>query len=195
MTIYTDVRDGVFGYTNRDDLTAETDTAIRQAVRTAHRAGSFWRDLVSLSLTGQDTTEAIQTIDLSAVAPKFKQLAYIGPTDSELRYDPVDIKDLLDPEYKVYRTNVCYGLGSNLIIRPAAAVADLTLVYWSFPTVSPIADLDSWIAEKFPDLVICWAAATVLSMIGEQEVKARVEALAKIEYQTLIADNLLIQRS
>lgn len=195
MSIYTDIRDGVFEFTNRTDLTAETDAAIRQAVRTAHKAGSFWRDLVELNLTGQDTTEALQTIDLSVSAPSFKQLAHIGPTDSNVRYTPVDIKDLLDPEYKVFKTDVCYGMGTNLVIRPAAASEDITMVYWAFPTVSPIADLDSWIASKFPDLIICWASATVLTLIGEQEIKTRVEALAKLEYQALIADNLQIQRS
>lgn len=195
MTVYTDIRDGVFEFTNRTDLTAETDAAIRQAVRTAHKAGSFWRDLVSLALTNQDTTQSLQTIDLSVSAPTFKQLAHIGPTDSEVRYTPVDIKDLLDPEYKTFRTDVCYGMGHNLIIRPAACSANITMVYWSFPTVSPIASLDSWIATKFPDLITCWAAATIFALINEQEVKTRVEALAKIEYQSLIADNLQIQRS
>ncbi len=195
MTVYTEIRDGVFEFTNRTDLTAETDAAIRQAVRTAHSAGSFWRDLVSVDITGLDTSEALQVIDLATVAPSFKQLAHIGPTDGVGFYDPVDIKDLLDPTYNTYRTDVCYGLGTNLIVRPATAVEDMTMVYWTFPTISPIASLDSWIAAKFPDLIICWAAATVLTLIGEPEIKSRVEALAKLAYQGLIADNLLIQRS
>lgn len=195
MSLYTDIQTGVFTWTNRSDLTAETDAAIRQAVRTAHRSGSYWRDLVSLALTGQDTTQSIQTIDLSSVAPSFKQLAYIGPTGFELKYTPVDIKDLLDPEYKVYRTDVCYGMGTNLIIRPNAAVASLTLVYYKFPTLSPLSSLDSWIATFFPDLIICWAAATILALIGEDEIKLRAEAISKMEYQGLIADNLQIQRS
>ncbi len=194
MSIYTDIRDGVFEFTNRTDLTAETDAAIRQAVRVAHRAGSFWRDLVSLDITGLDTTQALQIIDLSAIAPNFKQLAHIGPTDGVGFYDPVDIKDLMDPD-NLYKTDVCYGMGQNLIVRPASAVENMTLVYWKFPVVLPLADLDSWIAEKFPDLIICWAAATVLTLVGETEIKARVEALGKLEYQGLIADNLLIQRS
>lgn len=194
MSIYTDILADVVAFTNRPELTAETDVAIRQAIRTAHSAGSFWRDLVSLPITGLATDEAIQTIDLSSVAPRFKQLAYVGPTDSNLYYAPVDIKDQWD-EYKQFKTDVCYGLGTNLILRPAAAAEDVTLVYWSFPVTSPIADTDSWIAEKFPDLISCWAAATILQMIGENEIKTRVEALAKLAYNDLIKDNLLIQRS
>lgn len=194
MSIYTDILAGVIDFTNRTDLTAETDTAIRQAIRTAHRAGSFWRDLVSLPIVGQDTSLAIQTLDLATLAPRFKQLAYIGQTDSDIRYTPVDIKDQWD-EYKAFKTDVCYGIGTNLIVRPAAASATLTLVYWRFPITSPVASTDSWIAEKFPDLIICWAAATILAMIGEVDVKTRIEALAKLEYQGLIADNLQIQRS
>jgi len=195
VTTYTDIRDSVFAYTNRTDLVAETDAAIRQAVRTAHKAGSFWRDLVSLDLTGQDTSEPLQIIDLATAAPDFKQLAHIGPTSGVGFYDPVDIKDLLEPGFNTYKTDVCYGIGTNLIIRPATAVENLTMVYWKFPVVSPIADLNSWIAVMFPDLIICWAAATVLTLIDEQAVKTRVEALAKMEYQSLIADNLQIQRS
>ena len=194
MTTYTDIRDGVFSFTNRSDLTAETDAAIRQAVRTAHSAGSFWRDLVVVPLTGQDTTEVTQTIDLSSAAPNFRQLCYVGPTGSALRYEPLDIKNLLD-EYQQFKLDVCYGVGTNLVIRPAAAVEDIDLVYWRSPTVSPIASLDSWIAVNFPDLIICWAAATVLALINEQEIKTRVEALAKLEYSGLIADSLQLQRS
>lgn len=193
MSIYTDTRDGVLEWTKRPDLVGEMNAAIRQAVRTAHNAGAFWRDLISLPLTGQDTTEAVQVIDLSAAAPGFKQLAYIGPTDSDLRYTPVGVLDLMD-EYKAYKTDVCWGLGTSLNIRPAAAAEDLTMVYYAYPTISPIASLDSWICVNNPDLIICWAAASVLAMIGEKEVQARAEGVARAEYAALIAENTLIER-
>lgn len=192
MSIYTDIRDGVFTWTNRSDLVAETDSAIRQAIRTAHRQGSFWRDLVTLNLTAQPVT-AIQSIDLSVSAPNFRQLQAAGPTGSDLQYSVVDISDLFDQD-RYPRSDICYGLGTTLIIRAAAPSAEITLTYWKNPVVTPLADTTSWIAELHQDLIILWAAATVLTFIGEQEIKQRVEALAKLAMQDLIEDSLSIVR-
>lgn len=192
MSIYTEIRDGVFAWTNRSDLTTETDTAIRQAIRTAHRSGSFYRDLVILPLTALPTDQT-QIIDLSSAAPDFRQLATCGPTGYDFQYDVTDISDLFDAD-KYPKTDICYGVGTNLMIRASSPVQDVTLTYWKNPVVSPIASTDSWIADMHQDLIILWAAATVLTMIGEQEIKTRVEALAKLAMQDLIEDSLSIVR-
>lgn len=193
MTIYTDIRDGVYAWTNRPALVSETDYAIRQALRAAHRSATFWRDLQVLNLTAQPTGQ-IQTIDLAAVAPRFRQLAVCKPTDYDLNYTPVDILDLFDQD-KYYRTDVCYGIGNNLMIRAASPSANITLTYYQSPTVTPITALDSWLADQHQDLIILTAAQTILAFIGEQEIKSRVDPLQKLAMEELVAEGLRIQRN
>jgi len=189
MSVYTEIRDAVFAWTNRPTFTTETDLAIRHAVRAAHRAGTFYRDLVTTPLVGQSISTQIQTIDLSSVAPMYRQLAYVKPTDYEMKYDEAHILDLFDLD-KQPRLDVYWVVGNTMNIRAAAPAENITLCYYKNPTLTPIADLDSWIAVDHPDLIICSAAASIFAAIGEQEIKARVEAIAKLAKEDLIADNL-----
>lgn len=186
MSLYTDIVAGITVWTNRPDLTAEMDIAIKQALRTAHKSGTFYRDLVVVNLTGQ-TVQQVQTIDLSANCPNYRQICYVKPASLDIVYDPVDIRDLFDYD-RVYKTNVYYGMGTSLILRAANPVDAIDICYHKMPTVNPIANIDSWIADLHQELIVLWAAATILAFIGEQEVKTRVEALAKIAYQDLIED-------
>jgi len=192
MSAYSDIRDEVFGFTNRSDLAAETDFAIKQAIRAAHKLGTFWRDLVKLELTSL-ATDQLQSLDMSTLAPDFKQVAIIGPTGQDLQYEPIQITELYDQD-RYARTDVYYGIGTNLMIRAANPASELTLVYYKLPNINPISSTTSWIAEMYPDLISLWASATILNMVGEQEVRQRVESLAGIAVKGLIEDNTTIVR-
>lgn len=192
MSLYSDIVAGIVTWTNKPGLTAEMDIAIRQALRTAHRAGSFYRDLQVVSLTAQPTDQ-IQTINLSTTAPNYRQICYVKPTDSDLMYDPIPVTELFDAD-KYPKADVYYGVGTNLMIRAASPSANLDICYYKSPTVSPISTLDSWIADLHQDLIILWASATILNFIGEQDIKTRVEALAKLALQDLIEDSTEIVR-
>lgn len=189
MSLYTDIVAGVNAWTNRPLMTAEIDIGIRQALRAAHRAGKFPRDLVEVVATGLSTTTVPQVVDLAVVAPLCRQIAQVKPTGVNLAYKEVLIGDLFDLD-GFYRTDVFYGLGTQLLIRPGAAYSSATITYYKHPVVSPIASIDSWIGTDHQDLIVCWAAASVLAAMGEQEIKARVEALAGILLQQLVADSL-----
>ncbi len=192
MSLYTDIYDAVIAWTNKPKMVTETNIAIKQALRTAHKAGGFYRDLVEVSLTGQ-ATDALQTIDLSLAAPNYRQLAYVKPTGVELQYDPIEITDLFDADRR-YRHDVYYGIGTNLMIRAASPSSDLTICYYRYPTVNPIESIDSWIADLHQDLVVLWSSATVLALVGEQEIKSRVDQLAKLAYNDLIEDSTTLVR-
>lgn len=192
MSLYTEIRDGVMTWTNKPLMVAETDLAIKQALRTAHKAGTFYRDLVTVNLTGQ-AQDTVQQIDLPTQCPGFRQMAYVKPTGRELHYSFIDITDLFDQD-KFYRYDVYYGVGANLVIRAAEPAAELELCYYKYPTTSPIENIDSWIAQDHQDLIILWAAATVLTFAGEQEIKTRVEALAKLAFADLIEDATTLLR-
>lgn len=189
MSLYTDIVADIVKWTNRPDLTTEMDVAIRQALRAAHKAGTFYRDLVSLDIPGLDTSQPTQTIDLSISAPLYRQVAVVKPTGYEVEYKETHILNLFDQD-KYYQTNVFYIVGNTLTIRPESPTSSITLIYYRNPTLSPIASIDSWIATQHQDLIVCWAAASVLAMMNEQEIKTRVEAIAAISLKQLISDSL-----
>lgn len=191
MSLYQDIFDAVVTWTSRPTLTNETNLAIIQAVRKAHRVGMFPRDLTVTTLTGVTTSsEGLQVIDLATNAPNYRQLAYVKPTGQQQKYNPVGITDLFDAD-KYYRTDVYYIVGTNLVIRPSSASDTIDLCFYKLPTTSPIAALDSWIAVLHQDLIVLWAAATVLALVGEQEIKSRVELLLKPALADLLAESLL----
>lgn len=188
MSTYTDIFDDVVRWTKRPLLINETNMAIRQALRSAHKAGSFYRDLVQVPITGLSTSDAVQQIDLNTWAPNFRQIATFGPTGYDIRLEEVEIRDLFQDGYP--KTNVFYGMGTYLMVRAEQPFADYTLTYYTYPVVSPIEGISSWIAVNHQELIVLWAAATILTLVGEQEIKTRVEGLAKIAYDDLISDNV-----
>jgi len=193
VSLYTDIRDGVFLWTNRPTLVNETDAAIKQAVRAAHKSGSFYRDLQIVAATGLPL-DRIQTIDLSTATPRYRQLAYVKPTAVlDQYYSEVSILDLLDQEGYA-KENVFWGVGTNLMVRAYAPVDSITLCYYTYPDLTTISTLNDWIAAEHTDLIILWAAASILAMIGEQEIKTRVEALAGNARQDLIEDGTTLVR-
>lgn len=190
MSIYSEIVAGVVAWTNRPEATAEIDLAIRQAVRAAHNSGKFFKDLNTLSVTGL-TTSQIQTIDLASSAPLYRRLATVKPTGYDVEYKETDILNLFDND-RFPRTDVYWLVGNTLTIRAAAAVPDITVTYYKNPTTSPISSLDSWIGNEYQDLIICWAAATILNLVGEQEIKVRAEAIAAVGLRDLLANNLTV---
>lgn len=193
VSLYTDIRDGVFLWTNRPNLVNETDAAIRQALRTAHRSGSFYRDLQTVAITGLPQ-DRIQVIDLATATPNFRNLAYVKPTDVlDAYYEEATVRDLLDQDGYA-KENVFWGVGNNLNIRAVVPVSDITICYYTYPLVTPIANINSWIAADHQDLVILWAAASIMAMLGEQEVKTRIEALAQNALRDLTEDATLLVR-
>jgi hypothetical protein len=187
MSLYTDVQAGVFAWTNRPEMTAETDIAIRKSVRAAHKAGTFWRDLVTVNLINQPTDQT-QSIDLTANAPNFRQMALVKPTGVDLQYNPIGIRELLDQD-GYPRADIYYVVGNTLNIRANAPTSSISLTYYRMPVLNPISGLDSWIADLYQDLIICDAAASILAMVGEPEVKDRVEKIAASILEDLIEDN------
>jgi hypothetical protein len=192
MSLYTDIRDGVFAWTNKSFLVSETDFAIKKAIRTAHKAGKFWRDLgvVTVALSA----DTIQSIDISANLPNFRQIATLrsGTSDDIPPYRPVDVSDLFE-EGMYYKQDVYWGIGSNINLRASSPPESVIVTYYKYPDLSNLEALDDWLANDHQDLISLWAAATILAIVNEQEIKTRVEALAQLAYADLISDSITVQ--
>ena len=189
---WAELLDEIYTLTKRSDLVAETGVALRNAVRMAHKSGKFWRDLAQVTINNL-ALDTVQEVDIPTYLPRLKQVAYIRSTaNNDLQLKEVRIDDLLD-EDNYARTNVYWGLGTKLKIRAYAAEASYQVAYWRYPVVSPSTAFDSWIAEDHSDALILPAATTVLQMIGENEIRAKLEPLAAQAMRDLIEDNLEMQ--
>lgn len=187
MSQYTELIDGILVWTKKPLLTAEMDLAIRNAINAAHRADKFPRDLVSVDITGLEPTR-IQSINYTATPfERFRMLAAVGPTGVDLGYNVVDALDLFDQDGYA-RENIAYVAGTNINIRAVAPATELTVQYYQRPDLSDLTELNDWIVDAHQDLIVLWAAASILTIINEQEIKTRVEKLAVIAYQNLLSD-------
>lgn len=192
MASFQDIVDLTKAITVRPDLTIETAFAVRDAILRAHRAHKFWKDLSVVTVSPSNGVTQIQNIPMTDL-PSFRALAYIKDPDSDTFYQPVDISDLLDAD-NLARTDVCWGAGASISIRARNPLSSYEIAYYRFPVYlqdssSPIG---SWIAEAHPDLIAALASLTVLGMIGEQEIRGRMEQLVAMGMTDLAQDNITL---
>ena len=187
MPLWTALQAKVYTYTNRSDLAAETLAALRRAIRTCHQSGKYWRDLDTLILSGLDPSLQVQTYSIAGTA--VRQVAYLKKRNTDLYMNPITIEELMDLD-GYPRTDVYWGFGVNINIRAAAPETQYEMAYYRWPNTTGIDSVDSWILEYHEDTVVCLAAATVLGLVGEQEIKARMDQLAALGITDLQQDSL-----
>jgi hypothetical protein len=189
MTTWAELVTEVMTLTNRTQLIVETDIAIRNAIRTAHKSGKYWRDLKTAQIT--PTQGLVQSFDLTSL-PRMRQVAYLKSAEVDRYFTSATIDGLLDADGCAL-ADIYWGLGNSLNIR--ARVPELTyeLAYYAYPVVFPKEQLSSWIVDTHTDLIVLWAASSVLTAAGEQEIKKGIDQLAAISFVDLIQDNLEIQ--
>jgi hypothetical protein len=197
MTVWTDLVADIYVWTNRPDLVNETALALRNAIRTAHRQGVFWRDIVTTSVT-LDVAQ-VQSFSFSDKCPGMRQLVYIKSPEvpsSETANGTEDVymaeaepRNLLDLD-GYPKTNVYWGIGDVAYIRALNPVATYEIGYTQQPNTNSDTLTEDWLIAEYRDVVILFAASTVLAGIGEKEIKARVDQLLIICLNNLTSDNL-----
>jgi hypothetical protein len=188
VALWDDLIGEVNSLTKRPDLVTYSNLALRQAVRTAHKSGKFWRDIVSVTVNiAQDT---VQELDILANTTRFRQAAYVKAGTCDIYYDPVTIDDLLDAD-KFVRQDIYWAFGSIIKIRACSPQDSYELAYFQYPDVNP-STFNDWIADQHRDLLTMWAAMTVLGSVGEQEIRGNLEKLALLQLADLQQDSLEI---
>lgn len=191
MPTWAELQADVYTWTNRPTMVAETTVALKSAIRTVHKSGKFWRDLVKVT-TAALALDAQQTVLLADLSPRFRQMAYVKSATSDLYLDPVTIDDQLDHN-RLQKQNIYYGMGNSIVVRAANPEAQYECAVYTYPDmafVSSGASSTDWIYNDFQELVCLWAASTILATIGEQEIKSRVDQLAAIMFADLQQDNI-----
>lgn len=188
MSVYSDIITQVVEWTNKPKLVLEMASAFKNQVRRAHKAGKFYRDLVVVP-TGTVAIATVQQIDLSALAPRYRQLATVKSPMIDKPFDVIDVLNLTDFDGYA-RTNVCYVIGTQLNIRAEIPADSYEITYYQYPDLSDLDTFSDWITTNHEDVLVLGTAASILALVGEQEVKTRVEALYNVALADLISDSV-----
>ena len=191
MPTWAELQAEVYTWTNRPTQVAETTVALKSAIRTVHKSGKFWRDLAKTT-TAALPLDAQQSVLVTDLHPRFRQMAYVKSATQDVYYDPVTIDDQLDHN-RLQKQNIYYGMGNGVIIRAASPESQYECAFYTYPDMAFVTsggNSTDWIYSDFQELVCLWAASTILATIGEQEIKSRVDQLAAIMFADLQQDNI-----
>ena len=161
--------------TKRPDWDARARSALRAQTLLWHRTDKYWADLATVPVTGL-TSDFTQALDIATWFPNFRQLASVESCDI------VQFGDLLD-ENGFERTNIALMAGTSLNIKRNVEITSVTVTYFRDPVVSPENLYSSWIADRFPDLLINASALDLLGKQNETEIAqfCRVQVAAQAQ--------------
>jgi hypothetical protein len=190
MTTYTDLYDGmkadIITLTNRPDLDAETQVALRTATLSVHMFAAYPRDLCTMPVKLTNASY-LTSVDAQVALPRIRGLSSVQGLDSS--YAPlefpeieiVEMNDIRDPEYHTLKNDIAYLAGTSVNIRTSQMVYGYLIEFFQLPQVRR-EQYNSWIAQLFPEPILYTAASIVLSTNGNEE-KAK-------SYGTYVANTL-----
>ena len=183
---FTELQTEVMAWTKRPDLEVQTRSAIRTATLFAHRSDNYWRDLVDGTLVPISAAEGV--ISIADYLPRFRELASLRPIAADgtqwRELEQRDIDDLMD-DYRSARRHWFVGVSTGIRYNTEVLTPNLRVAYYIDPDVNPTT-FNSWIADKYPDVIIKWATALMFRTIGNsEESRAELES-AQALLQTLV---------
>lgn len=177
MSAYTDLFDDikaqVITLTNRPDLAAETEVALRTATLSVHSFGAYPRDLCTLPVKLPNATYMC-SIDAQVQLPRLRGLSTIQALDASyapLEYpeiEIVEIGDIRDPEYKRLKNNIAYLAGTSVNVRCDIMAYGFLIEFFQLPQVRR-EQYNSWVAQLSPSIIIYQAASLVFSTNGNED--------------------------
>lgn len=190
---FTEIEAEVTAWTKRPDLAVQARSAIRTATLFAHRSDNYWRDLVDGTLVPISAAEGV--ISLEDYMPRFRELASLRPISADgtqwRELEQRDIDDLMD-DYRSPRKHWFCGISSGIRYNTELLTPNLRVAYYVDPDVNPTT-YNSWIAVKYPDVIIKWATALMFRTMGNtEESRAELES-AQALLQTLVQHDFNIK--
>lgn len=191
----------VMTITNRADLIAETQLAVKSATLQAHRQDFFFKDLKEYAIQ-YDTKDFLQVIGYRTLFPQYRSLSYLrkfDPTDSITAaaaqngkfFEIISPQEVLD-SYGYNRPDVCYVAGSVIQIRSSTAIQYSLIGIYESPIVTNAETYNSWIALDFPYAIVYAAASQIMGSILKNSAGYNINnTLATIEYEELRKTNIL----
>lgn len=181
----------VISITKRPELEGRTRSALRQAVMFSHRSNNFWRDLVAEHLVALPSTEGVLLLDDNF--PRLRSIASFavardGLAVAELESTAVDC---LFDEFNERRRGWYFGTSTGIRYHSAGYTQAL-VSYYVDPVVTETG-FDSWIAVKYPDVIIRWASSLIFKSIGHTEEAGQELQIAQAMLQQLTTGDFNIK--
>lgn len=188
----------VYTLTNRPDLVAETELAVKAATLKLHKRDNFPKDLFETGLIF-DTLDYIQQIQYRDIIPKYRSLKYIRKFDATsntpgIKFTLITPDEIFD-QYNCQRKDVMYLAGDQIQILSSTQIDHALFGCYLFPTVDSAASYSSWIALEQPYAIVFEAAAQVYSILENDKASVKYRALANEEMIEVINNNILAEGS
>lgn len=183
MTALTALMDDVYTLTNRPDLVAETELAVKAATLKMHQSDFYAKDLYETAVQF-DTADYVQSLAYRQLVPRWRAAKYIrkyevaqgnNATGKFLRILTPD--QVLD-SYGQNRADIAYVAGDTIEIRSLTQLQYVLLGCYVNPDVTTNG-YSSWIAIEHPYAIVYEAARTVFKQIGYDEQSAQFERLVQ----------------
>jgi hypothetical protein len=190
----------VFTITNRRDLIAQTQLAVRTATLQLHRKDFFAKDLVEVVLQFP-TVDYLQSIDYRTIFPQYRSLKYLR------KYSPLNavypengmgpFLDIIVPEsvldeYSQTRNNVAYVAGSNINLRSDTLIQYVAMGLYVNPVVATPETYSSWVALEAPSAIAYLAASIVMGTVLRDREGAQANAsMANMLIADLVNSNIV----
>lgn len=173
MPTFRQLVNNVITVTNRPDLLAETELAVRQVILYYHHLDSFWRDkltgVISVS-TGRAARHEVPISRFEGFRNAHSVAPYFAGNDTCAA--PLKRMERMGQHESEY----WFLAGKTLVIKSATPTHQFQFTYWKNPTVAPEAAFDSWVADLYPDAVEDAACAKLFEMIRDSNEADRYRA-------------------
>ena len=178
----------VYNLTNRSDLSAETEAAVRAATLKAHQTDFYSKDIYETGIQF-DTAAYRQQVDIITFISNFRALKYLKRVEDETDdvgafFNVITPEELLD-SYGIARTDIGYIAGRSIEIRASVEFSKVLMGAYVLPIVRTGA-YASWVADMHPYYIIYEAARVIFKTIGYDEQSA--------QYNNLVAEELTLLR-
>ena len=181
MATLTELCNDVYTLTNRPDLVAETQLAVRAATLKLHQSDFYFRDIFETGIKFDESAH-LQQFNVKSVIPLFRSLKYIrryDPSGSGMAaeyYNILGPTELLD-SYNRDKVNVAYCAGDTVNIKSKLPVEKALLGVYVNPNVT-VTGFSSWIAVDHPFAIVFEACRIIYKQIGYDEMAQSSERLA-----------------
>lgn len=178
MSVQTDLWDAqindIITITNRPELNAETQLALRMATLKVHLGDKYVRDLVTTQTALLGTSQTLLQIATSTTLQRFRDVAQVQLLDVNgnlLDYPEIEIVepgDIYEVGYTgVRKPYIAWLAGTALNVYAACGMYGAQVVWYQSPNVTRDT-YDSWIAQLFPDIIVWEGAMFIWNRTGNE---------------------------
>lgn len=171
MADFNSIVQDVMTITNRADLVAETQLAVKSATLQLHRQDYFYKDIFE-TVVQFTAADYLQAIEYKALFPRYRALKYLRKFDpanpQTSGFDKNAIKIITPDEivdsYNQLRTDVAYVAGNLIQIKSSTQIQYASIGVYLNPDVTATG-YNSWIADEAYYAIVYQAASIVFGTV------------------------------